>query len=470
MSERRGDPQPGSGLDRSAAAQADNRQQELEEIERFYDSRLEYAVLQYGEMINEGNNGVIFKLDLDDIPDDLRSDLGKMGIVGEHETAIKVLKIYNRGAGKKEYEMQQRAYDIVSQKKDDPRYAQVPMPHSFRDLKLSPETRAELMKKNPNLRVSDNIEILAMDLIDGYDLATGMFREVLKRHPKCQWSPDQVDRLTFEQLTQEIQLSLGFVVQTGTTRDESARIHDEMVKAGQNKAKVLDFLRKQDIQIDPRISEQMGNTLDLLRQNGFVIRDAHHRNFMVSGDLLVSPDREAPAPRVFIIDFASALQGEPGLSESEMNERYIKTADTIEGRNYHDPKVPLRDILPLTVPYEERLAQEAEAPVLQLTKDMDSLEKRIDARLAKTPDPALERFESDLEKIMAQGGSGAAEARRLLPRNPLRSFDATLVLMRRVLRRRPELRDQVKEFCIGLEKTVQVNEWRRVLDFLKTIK
>jgi len=448
--------------------------QDAEDVESFFDGRLEYALLRHAKKINEGNNGVILRLNLNELPEDLKNDLAKMGIEGE--SVAKIIKVYNPGKGKKEFEHQTRAYEIASSKAGDPKYAQVPRPYLLRDLPIDEETQNKIANQSSGFRADKRIEVMVMDYIPGEDLSTQLFKEVIRRHPKTVHLRDSVDDLNFAELNEEVVRALDFENPGGKARDEGERIHEQLKVRAKNSSKIFDFLLKDGAEIYPQVAEQIGNTIDLMHCDGFTIRDGHHRNFMIAGDMFVRPGAETqPPPRAYIIDFENAVEFPPGLSEDEIRDNYLRVADK-EGRNFHDPRVPLRNIEPLTVPLRERRRQETEGPVLDLVRDLDSLEKMIGSRIQTNPALRADKFEASLRELLHRDDYGPADLSRLLAANPFKgfgsekSFDAALLSLRRLLREEPQLKEAAARFCTSLEKIVPLPQWRRALSFLKTIK
>ena len=105
-------------------ASEDSKARELinspEELE-ILDARLELAIASHCEKINEGNNGVIFKLNIEeDVSEELEAlvayiDESRTG-EGEPENVVKILKLYNNDKLRKE--MGKKARERVIEKFD----------------------------------------------------------------------------------------------------------------------------------------------------------------------------------------------------------------------------------------------------------------------------------------------------------------------------------------------------------------
>lgn len=123
---------------------SDQRLAELFELTR--DIKIEYMIM-HSEIANAGNKGVIFKLTSDTIKEYILHEEGVKRELKEEETsgkfdetehkAIKMLKIYNPGDGRREYKMQQAAYEMVKNAPEKNELAYIPRPVWFHELKIS---------------------------------------------------------------------------------------------------------------------------------------------------------------------------------------------------------------------------------------------------------------------------------------------------------------------------------------------
>src|SRR3989339_1112128 len=76
------------------------------------EGQVELALYKFAKKFNEGTSGVVFKIDLNNIPElsGLKDAIEKEGQNIEGAQAIKIVKIYIPGAGRREFEMQTRAW------------------------------------------------------------------------------------------------------------------------------------------------------------------------------------------------------------------------------------------------------------------------------------------------------------------------------------------------------------------------
>ncbi len=462
---------------REPQEKSEEEKENVREAERYLDRQLENLIEKHADFIAEGNNGAIFRLNTADIPEEIRLRLESLGILKDSEKgqAIKILKIYSRGQGRREFENQRRAYEIAITKKDDPDYAQVPEPYFYRDLKISEEAEKKIQKTTTNFRPSGRVEVLIMDYIPGKDVAVLLYREIIKHHPKTRHLVMEIDRLPFEELRVATETALGFAVPGGKARDEGERINEELRLQNQNTEKMLSFLHDvARVQVDPRIVTQMQNLISLFHQNGFTIHDGHHRNFMVTGDFTVQPGEQEQPPRAFIIDFENAVTDmPPGLSEQEIREGYLRVADT-EGRNFHDPRIPIRHLERLTSSPTEREHQEKFGGMEKIRQDVEKLRKRIEQQLTQRPNERFSSYEARLESMLKEKEVTPAEAYAIISTHPLGTMDTKidnfLVSALRLREKNPELAEKIRTLLLHAMEKARPAERKKMDDFLKIVE
>ncbi|MBD3281675.1 hypothetical protein GF391_02920 [Candidatus Uhrbacteria bacterium] len=127
-----------------------------ERIERFIDTRLNQLLEQQCQKVNEGNNGAILKLHIEDVPEDLLEVLKEAGIAIETDQAVKVLKFYAMGRGEAEFEMQRKAQEIVAKYDGDQPMAKIPKVHMYRDLPILLAVREKLK----SIGIKNNCQLL----------------------------------------------------------------------------------------------------------------------------------------------------------------------------------------------------------------------------------------------------------------------------------------------------------------------
>lgn len=261
------------------------------------------------DFINAGNNGLIFRFNIEDLNskllqnEELRKRLPFDIALGQGQKVIKLLKLYNAGDGKREFEAQKRAHEIIAKQENTAAFAQIPQPFWFHDLLLSPETRQMLNQKGANLTL-DRAEIIAMDYVDGEDLATIFYKWILDHAENKTVQPrDQ----SFNELHAAVSIILDYANPGGKSSDEGEREFERRKVLSENADRLYATLRKTGFQIPQTIVDQIANTLKLLHANGLHHNDPHERNFMIHGD------------RAVIVDFGSAGEQE----SSRVDDSYI---------------------------------------------------------------------------------------------------------------------------------------------------
>ena len=345
----------------------------VEDIESLIDARLEELLLHKYEYFNEGNNGLILKLNLDDISDEALEALKEAGIELGDKQVTKILKIYSAGKGEHEFKMQKKAYEMVEEAiaaNDGKSYAKIPRPILFRDLPVSPAVTARLQELSPGMRLEDRAQIIMMDMVDGNDLGEIFFREAHARHPKKDQYPinthSHADALQFA-VSNLLNMEVPERPVTG------AGITPEHRKLQMENAKKLyAFLEKSDFRIHPAIIEQIKNTLLLMHKNGMAFRDGHHRNFMAEGDYTV-PDvglgDNAP-PQAFLIDFEHSTTFTGELTSDVYQKELIEG-----GGSYNDDMNVIHTLKPLAQELPER--DPITGPQLQMMQDIEKLRQKL---------------------------------------------------------------------------------------------
>ncbi len=278
------------------------------EVREFLDTLVEHILSSRSEYLNEGNNGLVVKFQLFDLDPEYKeafaAEMPSDGVKETRSFATKILKVYQPGKGEQEYEIQKRAYEIAQQAAQaGGEWAQVPKPWFYRNLSLTPETAQRIRGMGKGMKINQDAEVMIMDYVPGDDLATILFKEVVKHHPKLVHLVPDVDNMRFDALQEAVAFGLEFKAPGGKSRDEGERIFEERRVFAENAQKIYDFLKKRGVVLHPNIAEQMQNTIKALHQNGVFVLDAHERNFLITGDHLRGGKT---APQVFMIDYGEA--------------------------------------------------------------------------------------------------------------------------------------------------------------------
>lgn len=329
---------------------------------RIAEGEIETAIFKFAQKFNEGNNGVILRVNLLEIPElaGLKKYLERKGEKIEGGQAIKILKIYAPGAGRREFEMQRRAFEILAQNPQTG-LAKIPRPLAMFDIHIQEETRVKLHFEGAN-GVNDRAEIIVMDYIPGSDLATVLYREAIKRDERFVHLRKDLEEMPFEQLQQEVSDVL-FYKARSKARDSAQRSLDEERVMDENAKILYDLLEKRGLVLHPAILDQIEKTMHLFHAHGLCFRDGHHRNFLVVG---VHEATAEETPQVFVIDFGSATSFEGEFSEALYQEGT---------RRFYDDLAVVRELRPLTTSREEKRGKETETLLLITRKNRDRLLK-----------------------------------------------------------------------------------------------
>ncbi len=284
------------------------------EKEKILDFLLKFSILK-SQTINQGTNGIIKRIDAENFPQALLEYFKERGIINSdnrNDLVFKIIKIYSGGRGRKEYERQSKAYEIVQNKileNDGKEYASIPKPYYYKELEIDSELKQ--MAKNDGMKPNQKkLEVLLMDFIDGNDLATMLYREVLKRHPDTvHLKEEEINQMSITELEKEVSSCLRFNVPGGKNSNPGENAFEAEIVFNENTKRMIDFLKRKGVKLNREIFEKLKNTIDLLHSNGFFHRDLHERNVMLSDD------------NIFIIDFGESISNVlPEFKEGVYNE------------------------------------------------------------------------------------------------------------------------------------------------------
>lgn len=326
---------------------------------------LETYILKYARKVNEGNNGIILKINFsetDELPY-LKKYLEKKGVNLGPDQALKILKIYSPGVGQNEFNMQQLAYEILAQNSTS-EAAMVPKPLDFFDLQLKEETRDKI-RLNGAEGVSERAEIIIMDYIPGADLATLLYQEAIKRDDRFAHLRSFLDQMDFTDLQEQVSQTLFFQAKS-KTKDSTQRQIDEGKVMDENAQILYSLLEKRGLVLHPSILTQIEKTMQLFHQNGLCFRDGHHRNFLVVGDHKATAETK---PQVYVVDFGLATS-----FEGEFNDELYQE----NGQVYSDDLALVRELKPLTISYQEQNQQETQRFSADIRKNLERLKKHPD--------------------------------------------------------------------------------------------
>jgi hypothetical protein len=280
-----------------------------EEVER---DRCLGEILQEGEKVNEGNNGIICLVDIKRLA---QADPRICRIFGyesaeelPEELAIKMLKIYSgKSAGKREASIQRRAFEIVNNNQQEG-LAVVPRIYFSGEFKIQNDSLASLLQsEGVQLGDGGNVELLLMDYIKGDDFAVWLYKKVVDYHPGL---VDLKDRIAKGEQTDVNELNDRVAIALDFRAPENP--HDEYQKRrveNDNHKKMVDYLYKAGFVIDRNFIETINRTVAAFHNNGLSHNDLHERNIIVI-------ETQGGTIRIAIVDFGSATITEGGEAAS----------------------------------------------------------------------------------------------------------------------------------------------------------
>jgi hypothetical protein len=176
-----------------------------------------------------------------------------------------------------------------------------------------------------------------MDYVRGEDLATILYKEVLRRKNSDLYPPERLNAFSFNELHREVANELGFYSPGKKSRDEGERQYEETMVYSKNTEKLIKFLQNSGFVLPPTVLSQIDNTVKLFHENGLFHNDLHERNVLIENSGLENP-------RLFIADFGSATIG--------------KRAQEDAGFKVSEDTDIIRRLSPLTKTPQEKLLEE----------------------------------------------------------------------------------------------------------------
>jgi hypothetical protein len=344
------------------------------------DRKLEAILMKYTEKINEGNNGVIFQIKVEELDDDARAFLLEEGIIveGESRQVVKLLKLSEPGKLQREYRALKKARDVVhpAHMNDPVGFADIPAPTSFRELPISGELREWLARKDVRTD-RDSVELMVMDRVEGVDIDTCILRHFLINSPRSRCrKADLVNVCDFNELEQHASVSLGFHFDFEKPRRQWAS--EDWRHYAQFREVLEADTAKLGFRIDARTIAAIENAMDLLYEKGGMLwGDGNLRNMMLGETTGVGQGRAGSLPKAWLIDFGSAV---PVASLSDPEAQRAEAMRVIERLK----RVFMEEHRPL------RVAEGAKKPVTQTTfsgEQIAQFSDRLQQRFDQNPNP-----------------------------------------------------------------------------------
>ncbi|MFA6995108.1 MAG: protein kinase [Patescibacteria group bacterium] len=315
--------------------------QESNESEKKFEDYLKTEILLKSKKINEGNKGIIGMVNLDHIPAKINFNLNRINtnikVKEPLELATKILKIYQFGAGKQEFEMQQRAYNLINQTNPE-EFIKIPQIYFYRQLSINNNDtvlRNKLESDGIDLS-SKKCDVLLMDFIPGDDFGSYLYKEIIKRATDRDLLNDR-ELIEFREeiktgKTQPDFTRLNEVVSflVGLTYDDQQdnAINTDKIDRD-NHLKIIKFLQNKDFQLPVEKFNKIKKTLNYLNKNGIYHRDLHERNIMLTYD------SAGGIADFYLVDFGSTVDNSADSSEeSEYDKNYVVRDDNFILRIY----------------------------------------------------------------------------------------------------------------------------------------
>mgnify|MGYP000257919112 CR=1 FL=1 len=233
--------------------------------------------------INEGNNGVIFRLDIRATTPQSLEILRELGLESGSEQAAKILKFAVPGTIDQEVEMQRYAYEAIQKEPKDKKIARVPKLASFRKVPVDEVLKSVLESQGIKIQ-GDEVEVIIMDLVKGDDLGTILYREIIKHHPSGEVFAREVENMDYSEMEKIVARLLQFDGAGGKARHAAERTFESLKVSRSNQLKVFQFLARSGLQLHPSIHGQLQAGVQALHVEGLAHRDLHFRNIMIEGD------------------------------------------------------------------------------------------------------------------------------------------------------------------------------------------
>lgn len=202
----------------------------------------------------------------------VRNSFERQGADDNSDAAVKVLKLYEPGVAKVEYERQMTAWNIFN--KAGIQGPSIPRPYLFKDIKISEETTNTLNNLYKTHLDKNHAEVLVMDFVPGHDFQHFILAEALRlKGVDHDFSSMDSDQLYYQ--AEEV-----------FNLDHPSREDDRVAQAKirlHNMDFIYKFLRNHGAKINPEIIKQFSLGIQTFEKASFTHGDLHERNIMFTG-------------------------------------------------------------------------------------------------------------------------------------------------------------------------------------------
>ncbi len=303
-------------------------------------------MLERAKRVNEGMQGIIFRIQSTDLSMEQRTALEALGIPFEDDRAIKILKVNTRQKLRQEFNIQLEAYEALNGRKPSSQAAaRVPRPLLIGEVELPEKVRDQLGSYRQG---SQPLEIMMMEFVHGADIATILFREAYK-HLNLHVPEEEIDSIPLATLQEEVTERLKFSLPGGKGKSEEERLFEKRKVENDNAEKLMKYLQDRGFVLPKEVVQRIEQGIKSLHESGIVHRDLHERNIMLTD---TQSDRDGTTvPDVFVIDFGMATR----ITGVYREESDVYTEGDIK---YFSDETLLRRLERLTHSREERISQE----------------------------------------------------------------------------------------------------------------
>ncbi len=338
-------------LSRRLNHKIENKEQK-ENLENIYEN-----ILQHSFYVDKGRNGIITKINFKSVSQkelkilfNLNNDFFEKTNTTQQGIALKLLKIYTQGEGKKEFELQKEAIKILNTKLG---VAKIPPLIAFREIII---THNELKRKlkywgvklpqvkfkkeivdkylldqeyydeieylklplnvQRKIKIETNfsfpqvkIEVLAMNYIKGEDLGKILLKEVLLRHNQCHLSFSEINEMHFDRLMEKTEKLLNFKKidwENFYSANSQKQLLIKQKLREENAQKMIHFLKKTNYHFNPDWLRKIRRSIQLLHNHNIYHRDLHERNIIIANN-----------GEVYIIDFGNGIKVNDEVKKEE---------------------------------------------------------------------------------------------------------------------------------------------------------
>lgn len=174
-----------------------------QERERTAEALIE-EILESSQFRDVGTEGIIYRLEKDNIPEGLIDFLESQEISLEGDLASKVFKIYTKGQGENEFKALKRAYKYLEELPDTSNYALVPNPIFFKEIEISDSTKKSLGERGKEI-VGNKVEVILMDYVKGDDLMTLLYGKSLQYIQEEDYDEKRAEEMDYLSLTRFVE-------------------------------------------------------------------------------------------------------------------------------------------------------------------------------------------------------------------------------------------------------------------------